>query len=235
MVTTAGITSAASFAAGPQAPASIVSVFGLGLADVFAQPGETPLPTTFMGTTVEVTDSEGVTRASPLFFVSDRQVNLQLSPEAALGPATLTVRRDDGDFLSTPLAIAGAAPGLFSIRATGSSTAAAQFLRVAANGDRAQENVFDADLNPAPIDLGPEGERIFLLLFGTGVRGAAAVSATVDGETVPLLGAVPQGEFVGLDQINVGPLPRSLAGRGVVDVVLTADGLTTNAVTVSIQ
>ncbi len=25
--------------------------------------------------------------------------------------------------------------------------------------------------------------------------------------------AVPQGEFVGLDQINIGPLPRSLAGR----------------------
>ena len=34
----------------------------------------------------------------------------------------------------------------------------------------------------------------------------------------------------GLDQVNIGPLPSSLAGRGSVTILLTADGLTANAV-----
>ena len=86
-----------------------------------------------------------------------------------------------------------------------------------------------------PIDLGPEGDQVFLLLFGTGVRGfSSQVTATVGGESVPVLGAVPQGEFVGLDQINIGPLPRSLAGRGEVNILLTADGKPANTVTVNV-
>ena len=47
--------------------------------------------------------------------------------------------------------------------------------------------------------------------------------------------STPQGQFVGLDQINIGPLPRSLAGRGEVNVVLTADAKQANPVTVNIQ
>ena len=50
-----------------------------------------------------------------------------------------------------------------------------------------------------------------------------------------MLGAVPQGQFVGLDQVNLGPLPRSLTGRGEVDIVLTVDGKVANTVTVTIQ
>ena len=36
-------------------------------------------------------------------------------------------------------------------------------------------------------------------------------------------GPVAQGQFDGLDQLNLGPLPRSLAGRGEVEVVVTVD------------
>ena len=36
-------------------------------------------------------------------------------------------------------------------------------------------------------------------------------------------------------QLNVGPLPMSLAGKGTSNVVLTVDGMTANTVTVSIQ
>jgi len=43
-----------------------------------------------------------------------------------------------------------------------------------------------------------------------------------------------QGDFIALDQANV-LIPRSLAGRGEVDVVLTVDGRTTNVVKVSIK
>jgi uncharacterized protein (TIGR03437 family) len=39
----------------------------------------------------------------------------------------------------------------------------------------------------------------------------------------------------GLDQINLGPLPSSLAGAGQVNIVVTVDGQTANTVTVTIQ
>ena len=47
--------------------------------------------------------------------------------------------------------------------------------------------------------------------------------------------AFPHSEFVGLDQINIGPLPPSLAGRGEVEIVVTADGMAANTVTVLIR
>jgi uncharacterized protein (TIGR03437 family) len=54
---------------------------------------------------------------------------------------------------------------------------------------------------------------------------------TIDGVAVPITYAGPQGEFPGLDQINAGPLPRSLQGRGVVDAIFTVNGKTSNRVT----
>jgi hypothetical protein len=35
--------------------------------------------------------------------------------------------------------------------------------------------------------------------------------------------------------VNIGPLPRSLAGRGEVDIVLTVDGKRANTVKVNIR
>jgi uncharacterized protein (TIGR03437 family) len=46
--------------------------------------------------------------------------------------------------------------------------------------------------------------------------------------------AGPARDFVGLDQINAR-LPRSLIGRGEVDVLMTVDGRPANTVTISIQ
>ena len=76
-----------------------------------------------------------------------------------------------------------------------------------------------------------------LILFGTGIRcrsSLSAVSLTIGGVAVPALFAGPQGEYVGLDQINA-LLPKSLAGKGEVPVSAVVDGVTTNTVTVSIR
>jgi len=57
----------------------------------------------------------------------------------------------------------------------------------------------------------------------------------VGGLNVPVLfsGAAPG--FPGEDQINIGPLPHALAGRGNVSIVTTADGHAANTVNVTIQ
>lgn len=234
--TDAGLTHAASFSGGSVAPAQIVSLFGEGLADTVAVADSVPLPTELSGTSINVTDSAGVTHPCALFFVAPGQMNFEIAPDAARGTATLTVHKGGSDYLSAPIEITATAPGLFSANARGEGVAAAQVLRVSAAGERRIEPLFDSNLAPIPVSLGPEGEQVFLLLFGSGVRGfAQAVTATVGGEAVNVLGAVPQGQFVGLDQINVGPIPRSLATAGVVSIVLTVDGAASNAVTLTIQ
>jgi uncharacterized protein (TIGR03437 family) len=46
---------------------------------------------------------------------------------------------------------------------------------------------------------------------------------------------VPSPLYEGIDQVNIGPIPTSLAGSGTVQVVLTAGGLQSNAVAVVLQ
>ena len=57
---------------------------------------------------------------------------------------------------------------------------------------------------------------------------ARSVTASVGGASIPVLFAGAQGTYVGEDQINVGPLPRSLAGQGKVNVTIVADGIGAN-------
>lgn len=96
----------------------------------------------------------------------------------------------------------------------------------------------DANTNTwagVPIDLGPKTDLVFVQFYGTGLKNRGApVTAKVGGvdATVQFAGAHPT--FTGLDQINV-LLPRSLAGRGTRDVVLTAGDKTANTVPITVQ
>jgi uncharacterized protein (TIGR03437 family) len=60
------------------------------------------------------------------------------------------------------------------------------------------------------------------------------VSAAIGGVPTRTLYAGPQGSLVGLDQINL-ELPRSLAGRGEVDVAIVADGKQANAIRIAVK
>ena len=86
----------------------------------------------------------------------------------------------------------------------------------------------------AALDFGGAGDTVYLSLFGTGIRNRStltAVSATVGGANARVEYAGAQGQFVGLDQVNI-VVPRELAGRGALDVVVTVDGRTANTVQV---
>jgi len=78
------------------------------------------------------------------------------------------------------------------------------------------------------------GSTVYLVLYGTGIRGATTVTATAGSTVLPVafFGAAPG--FTGLDQINI-QLPASLAGAGTVTVQLVADGLNANPVQIAIQ
>jgi uncharacterized protein (TIGR03437 family) len=232
--------SAASFDGASLAAESIVSAFGANLATATQAATTTPLPTTLSGTTIRIRDSANVERDAPLFFVSPAQVNFLIPADVAAGAASLNLTSGDGSTAAGTLQISNVAPSLFTANANGQGVAAAVALRVRANGQQVIEEVarWDAAQNrfvAAPIDLAVENEQVILILFGTGLRyrsSLSSVSARIGGTDAQVLFAGAQNDFVGLDQVNV-VLPRSLAGRGEVDVVLTVDGETANTVRIA--
>jgi uncharacterized protein (TIGR03437 family) len=60
------------------------------------------------------------------------------------------------------------------------------------------------------------------------------MTARIAGAAAPVVGAAPQPDYVGLDQVNV-LLLRALAGKGEVPVVVAADGKTANPVSIVIR
>ncbi len=232
--------SAASFSDQTLAAESIVAAFGTNLATSVVVNDMLPLPTSLAGTTVSVRDSRGADRLAPLFFVAPQQINYLIPQDTAPGTATIAVTSGDHALSVGNVTIAAIAPGLFAANANGQGVAAAVALRVRADGTQSYEPVsrFDQAQNrfvAAPIELGPAGEQVFLLLFGTGLRfnsGLGGVTCKLGGIDAPVLFAGAQGDLVGLDQVNLS-LPRTLAGRGEVDLVLTVDGQAANTVRVA--
>ena len=234
--------SAARFAGGNLAGESIVSAFGSSLAPGTQSATALPLPLSLLNTSVIVKDSAGVERAAPLFFVSPTQINYQIPPGTANGKATVTVLSGDGAAATGSVSVTSIAPALFSADASGQGLAAALVLRTPLSGPQTWQPVgeFDRLLNrfvPLPVDPGSDTEAAHLILYGLGIRARsslAAVSATIAGITVPVDFAGAQGSLVGLDQINVA-LPKTLKGKGEVEVVLIVDGVAANPVRITIR
>src|SRR5262249_54622792 len=119
--------------------------------------------------------------------------------------------------------------------------AAAVVYRIKANGTWRYEPVgeFNQELNQfvaLPIDLGAPDDQVFLILFGSGLRGRSALSAvtaTVGGTSSAVSYAGLQG-LGGVDQINL-LLPASLAGWHGVDVKINVDGLGGKTVKVNVK
>ncbi|MCP5117765.1 MAG: hypothetical protein GY953_43640, partial [bacterium] len=187
-----------------------------------------------------ITDNAGVEWLAALFSVADGQVNYLVPAGAATGLARVSVISNGQEVATATAQIHAAAPSLFSANRDGRGVAAAVAVRVAGDGSQTSQLIFECGAEPGsctatPIDLGADDEQVFLLLFGTGLRGAAQpATATIGGEPVPVQGPVAHPVFPGLDQANLGPLPRTLAGRGEMEIVVTTDTKTANPVSVSI-
>jgi uncharacterized protein (TIGR03437 family) len=131
---------------------------------------------------------------------------------------------------------------LFTADATGRGLPTAVVLRVRSNNTSQFEAIaqYDSGQNkfiPIPIDLGPLGDQVFLVLYGTGIRyrgSLSGVSVNIGGVENQVTFASAQGGLIGLDQVNVR-LQRSLIGRGDVDVNLTIEGRPANTVQVNIK
>jgi uncharacterized protein (TIGR03437 family) len=233
------VSSASLVPTGNAATESIMTVFGTGLADGTASATTLPLPTTLAGATVKVRDASGADRDAPLFFASPTQINFLLPQSTPAGVATVTVTRG-GNSVSTSVTVERVAPTLFTANATGQGVAAAVAVRVRGGVQTfepvVQFNATAGRFDPVPIDLGPEGDQVFLVVFGSGLRGRTGTNnrALIGGSDASVQFVGAQGDLAGLDQANI-LIPRSLAGRGNVDVFLTVDNRRANAVTINIK
>ena len=229
--------SGASFVA-PVAPDSIASAF----VDVpIPQDGvasEIPLPTELGGTSLQIVDSKSSEWLGGLIFLANNtlggsQINFHIPAGVAPGTAAVNLLANGKKIATGQVEIRAVAPGVFF--AGPKKVAAAFIVTVAPDNSVVQMDAALPSLQPRPIDLGPEGTRVLLVLFGTGIRNASKVTATVGGLPVGIVAAGAQCCFIGLDQINTDALPRSLAGRGEVELILTVDGVQSNAVVLRIQ
>jgi uncharacterized protein (TIGR03437 family) len=242
--TTTGFTSASAGNWGPiVAPDSIAAGFGSNLTSQSFTAFAVPLPTNLGGVGVQVTDSARNSLAAPLYLASQGQVNYLVPAGTAVGLATATVTATGGAKSTGNLLVSNVAPAIFAANGNGSGVAAAQVFFYPASGSPSYMNVFggagSAGYNTAPFSISPASTNVYLVLYGTGIRNHSLnpVQATIGGTKVPVVYAGPVAGAPGLDQINVGPLPQSLAGtgKGDVTVALTVDGVPANNVTVNIQ
>lgn len=238
--------SAASYNRTKLAGGALAAAFGSDLAVTTAKATALPLPTALAGTTVKIKDSAGIERLSPLLFVSPTQINYLIPEETAVGMIDVTVTNARQKITTGREMIMQVGPALFTADGSGRGLPAALALRVR-GGQVSYEPIarYDATQEkfvPVPIDLGAEAgamtDQVYLVLFGTGFRAAAAVDtnpmALIDGRLIELTYVGRQPDYVGLDQVNV-PLPRWLMGKGEVEVRVGVDDKSSNPVRIHVK
>lgn len=213
---------------GPVAPESIVVTFGANLASATAVASTTPWPVTLGGLQVGVTDSRNVTRQAPLYFVSPTQILYLIPAGTASGPAQITIGSQ-----KTTVEVAATAPGIYSASQNGKGVAAGAYIRINARGERSEGLLFNAKTGEDSGVPAAAGDQIYLILYGTGMRGGSA-TATVGDIAVPVAGPVAQGQYQGLDQINLGPLPLRI-GLGQREILIRQGDRLSNPVTVTFR
>lgn len=198
------------------APGMILAVFGKFLAGAAQSADVVPLPTSLGGVTATIGGA-----ATPLYYVSPDQINLQVPFGSSPGGATLRVTHN-GQTATSALTIAPTAPGIFTF----------------ANGA------------PVPDQAAKRGQTITLYTTGEGAatpalisgalpnsittpRPSGIVSVTVGGApaTIAYLGVPPWA--IGVTQINY-TIPAN-APIGVVSVVVTVGGVASAPVLLAIN
>jgi uncharacterized protein (TIGR03437 family) len=154
-------------------------------------------------------------RVAKNLFVSPREVVVVLPDGLEEGLVEVVVTNADGFASRCETQISAAAPGVFTLKGDG----------------EAETVVLDADSQIAgPFD--PSNGRLRLSIFATGVAHAKSVTATINGQPLKVE-AVARSGLAGLDEIHV-LVPAELRGAGASTLNVTADGVQSNATTVTI-
>lgn len=218
------------------APDELVSAFGADLANTTAVNGT--FPTNLGGTTATLVDSTNTSYDVPLYSVTSGQVNYYIPSNVHNGPAKISFKSGDGTVTTGVVLVASVMPGFYTASANGKGAPSAIAVIQHADGSRSSVDTFTCSggtCSPAAISLAST-DTLVVEFYGTGIRhvsSLAGVTATANGVSAPVQYAGASG-YTGEDQINI-QIPNSVFGAGTVNVVLTADGQTSNTVTLNLQ
>jgi len=173
--------------------------------------------------------------AAATVAIAAGQASFVLPAGAADGAATIALRRGGETVATAIVRIGRVAPGIFTANSSGEG-APAGFAVYASFGKQQQVDLFErfggsTRWEPAALDVGDGSQDVYLVLFGTGFRNAALgrINATAGGVSIPVQAAQAHSVFMGLDQMNLGPLPRELAGkRGRLELEISVDSVAAN-------
>ena len=199
---------AASFDNTQVARGSIVAVFGSQLANSTLSAPSANLPFQLGGVTVTVNGLAG-----RLIFVSPGQINFVVPNAIGAGDAIDFTINNNGVQSAGKAKILDAAPGVFSVNGVGTGRSSAQCGQISPDG-------LSFILSPPPCSVGNESQFNLLVIYGTGWSNSAGVQVKIGDQTLTPSYAGIQGEFLGLDQINVS-LTKDLAAKTDQDITVT--------------
>jgi uncharacterized protein (TIGR03437 family) len=215
-----------------------VTAFGSSLASTTEAAGPGSLPTDLGGIRVHLRGGDGSEQLAPLLYVSPTQINY-LIPSGIVWPfASVSIEHDGTPLTEEAIAVpvGPSAPGIYTLNSAGLEAATA--IRVASDGTQTSVPVYSCTApgcSAVPINV--TTGTVYLTLYGTGFTvnydgsalspaGSYPVGCSVGGSVVPVSYAGAQGQYPGLDQVNL-QLPSSLAGSG--DTVIRCDFRTIGA------
>jgi uncharacterized protein (TIGR03437 family) len=224
----------ASLRGGTVAPDSIASLFGTDLTD--AAPAASAMPAPRLNDlSVVFLDAIGVPRETLLFAVSPSQINVLVSADARIGPAAVQVLRAGSVIATGFTTIDKVAPGIFTSSGSGSGPPVGEIASSSGEFGTGQPlalfNSTNGKWEPAVIDVGVSSEPVYLALLGSGMRNGGTFAARIGSTSVPVLTPDRVAGIPGVDRLKIGPLPISLVGAGQVELAITVDGKSANAVT----
>jgi uncharacterized protein (TIGR03437 family) len=221
------------------APGTMVSIFGTNLAPRTAAASSVPLPTALEGVTVEAVTGTGA-NALPLFFVSAGQINAQL-PYSILGTTLdIRVRTAAGTSASQRITVATRAPRLFTRTMDGKGEgillhgATYRLVTEAEPATPAEYLILYltglGEVSPAVQPGRPGGDGGAL---GPLNQVTIPVTATLGGQSAPVVFAGLAPGFVGVYQLNL-QVPANLSPGKPVVVVSAATITSQTGVWVSV-
>ncbi|HKY45616.1 MAG TPA: lamin tail domain-containing protein [Pyrinomonadaceae bacterium] len=192
------------------APGSIATIRGSALAFKTEAVTVVDPPLMVAGTNVKVNGQD-----ARIFYVSPLEVVFAVPSGLLAGPAEFVVTNAEGFSSKAEAVISTTAPGVFTTEGDG----------------RGEAIILNSDtLTTAPFD--PSSGQLRLSIFATGTTHAKNVSVTIKGKPVTVE-TVLSSRLKGVDEIHL-LIPSELGGAGTATLIVIADGVQSNSVTVEL-
>lgn len=206
---------------------AVVSIYGPTLADHQESPKPGTWPYHLGGVSIRVTDSKGVARLAHMLYAGGgwQIISFMVPPASALGPADVTIVRDDGSTTTGRIVVTDVAPGLWTTNAESRGGVVGKVTQHFRDG---RVRVSDA-AKPIPLAA---NVRTTVRMPGTGFRyvhSRSSVQVTIGGKPAKVVSFGPDTGTPYDDQLTV-EIPNELKDAGDVDVWFTVDGVLSNVV-----